>query len=107
RFARLIPVPRPLAVNFGGRDAYVERLRRMLQTAEARVAIASADLVATLRAAAAGTAADLVGTPDQFKDLPRSAAAMRPLGTDEACDIQFSSGSTRPPRGALVRPRAR
>ncbi|HLT00670.1 MAG TPA: fatty acyl-AMP ligase [Geminicoccaceae bacterium] len=102
QYAGLIPVPLPLAVNFGGRDAYVERLRRMLQTAEARVAIASADLVATLRAAAAGTAADLVGTPDQFKDLPRSAAAVRPLGADEPCYIQFSSGSTSLPRGVLV-----
>ena len=66
QYAGLIPVPLPLSVNFGGREAYEERLRGMLRTAGARVAVASEDLVAALRAAAAGTAADLVGTPDDL-----------------------------------------
>ena len=72
----------------------------MLRTAEARVAIASEDLVAALRAAA-GTAADLVGTPDDFRALP-AGDGLRPLGADEPCYIQFSSGSTSLPRGVLV-----
>ena len=56
QYAGLIPVPLPLSVNFGGREAYEERLRGMLGTAQARVAIASEELIATLRSAAAGTA---------------------------------------------------
>ena len=106
QYAGLIPVPLPLSVNFGGREAYEDRLRGMLRTAEARVTIATEDLVATLRAAAAGTAADLVGTPDEFRALPASDAAFRPLGADEPCYIQFSSGSTSLPRGVLVTQRA-
>jgi fatty-acyl-CoA synthase len=102
QYAGLIPVPLPLSVNFGGREAYEGRLRGMLQTAEARVAIASDDLVATLRAAAVGTAADLVGTPDGFRAAAKSDAGLRPLGADEPCYIQFSSGSTSLPRGVLV-----
>ena len=102
QYAGLIPVPLPLSVNFGGREAYEERLRGMLRTAQARVAIASEDLVAALRAAAAGTAADLVGTPDDFRALPAGETATRPLGADEPCYIQFSSGSTSLPRGVLV-----
>jgi fatty-acyl-CoA synthase len=102
QYAGLIPVPLPLSVNFGGREAYEERLRGMLRTAEARVAIAAPDLVATLRAAAAGTAADLVDAPDYFRALPADESALRPLGADEPCYIQFSSGSTSLPRGVLV-----
>jgi fatty-acyl-CoA synthase len=87
QYAGLIPVPLPLSVNFGGREAYEERLRGMLRTAEARVAIAAPDLVATLRAAAAGTAADLVDTPDHVRALPADETALRPLGADEPCYI--------------------
>ena len=102
QYAGLIPVPLPLSVNFGGREAYEERLRGMLRTAGARVAVASEDFVAALRAAAAGTAADLVGTPDDLRALSESDTALRPLGADEPCYIQFSSGSTSLPRGVLV-----
>jgi fatty-acyl-CoA synthase len=102
QYAGLIPVPLPLCVNFGGRDAYEERLRGMLRTAQARVAIASEELIATLRSAAVGTGVNLVGTPDEVRRLPRHEAALRPLGADEPCYIQYSSGSTSAPRGVLV-----
>ena len=102
QYAGLIPVPLPLSVNFGGREAYEERLRGMLRTAQASVAVASEEFIATLRSAAAGTAVNLVATPDEFRGLPAHGAALRPLGADEPCYIQFSSGSTSVPRGVLV-----
>src|SRR5262245_34211251 len=106
QYAGLIPVPLPLSVNFGGRAAYEERLRGMLGTAQARVAVASEELIATLRSAAAGIGVNLVGTPDELRELPTDAAGMRPLGADEPCYIQYSSGSTSVPRGVLVTQRA-
>jgi fatty-acyl-CoA synthase len=100
--AGLIPVPLPLSVNFGGREAYEERLRGMLLTAQARIAVASDELVATLRGAASGSGVDLIGTPDEFRSLPAAGVDLRPLGADEPCYIQYSSGSTSIPRGVLV-----
>jgi fatty-acyl-CoA synthase len=102
QYAGLIPVPLPLSVNFGGREAYEQRLRAMLCSAQARVAIASEELIATLLAAAAGTGVNLVATPEECRKLPAEAAPLRPLGADEPCYIQFSSGSTSQPRGVLV-----
>ena len=102
QYAGLIPVPLPLSVNFGGREAYEQRLRGMLCTAQARIAVASEELIATLRSAAAGTGVGLVGTPDALRKLSPSATSLRPLGGDEPCYIQFSSGSTSVPRGVLV-----
>jgi fatty-acyl-CoA synthase len=106
QYAGLVPVPLPLSVNFGGRAAYEERLAGMLNAAGARVAVASADLIETLRNAAAGTSASIVGTHAEFRDLPPIEGALQPLSADEPCYIQFSSGSTSFPRGVLVSQRA-
>jgi len=106
QYAGLVPVPLPLSVNFGGRAAYEERLSGMIRTARARVAVASADLIDALRNAAAGSTASLVGTHDEFRNLPSSRGDLRPLRADEPCYIQYSSGSTSFPRGVLVSQRA-
>jgi fatty-acyl-CoA synthase len=106
QYAGLIPVPLPLSVNFGGREAYEERLAGMLRTAQARAALASDEYVGTLRNAAAGLAIDLIGTPDDVAALPPPDVAPRPFDADEPCYIQFSSGSTSTPRGVLVTQRA-
>lgn len=106
QYAGLVPVPLPLSVNFGGREAYEERLAGMLRTAGARIAVASADLVATLRTAAVGTEASLVVTHDELRALPVTQVDLRPLTADEPCYIQYSSGSTSLPRGVLVTQRA-
>ena len=107
QYAGLVPVPLPLCINIGGHDAYVERLRGMLTAAGARLAVAPADLLATLRRGRAGTEVTRV-SPRR----PRSRAGRRrtepvaPLGPDEPCYIQYSSGSTSFPRGVLVTQRA-
>jgi fatty-acyl-CoA synthase len=106
QYAGLVPVPLPLSVNFGGRAAYEERLSGMIRTARARVAVASADLIDALRNAAAGSTASLVGIHEEFHNLPASRRDLRPLGADEPCYIQYSSGSTSFPRGVLVSQRA-
>jgi fatty-acyl-CoA synthase len=93
-------------VNFGGRAAYEERLAGMIRVAQAKVAVASADLIGPLRAAASGSTASLVGTHQEFCQLPSAGRDLLPLGPEEPCYIQFSSGSTSFPRGVLVSQRA-
>lgn len=102
QYAGLIPVPLPLSINFGGREAYVERLRGMLVAAGARGAIAPADLVDTVWEAAQPTAVRFAGTLADIEAGELSDEELRPLGPGEACYIQYSSGSTSFPRGVLV-----
>jgi fatty-acyl-CoA synthase len=106
QYAGLIPVPLPLSVNFGGREAYEERLGVMMRNADARIAIASAELVEILRSAAAGTDVAAVFDHDDLDMLPPAPGELRSLQPDEPCYIQFSSGSTSLPRGVLVTQRA-
>ena len=49
QYAGLVPVPLPLSINFGGRDAYEARLRGMLMAAGARAAVASEELIEALK----------------------------------------------------------
>ena len=106
QYAGLVPVPLPLSVNLGGREAYVARLRNMMKRADARVAVAGSDLVGHLEQAAKGLKVDLLGTPEDFYSLPAEGGDLRPLRPDEPCYIQYSSGSTSLPRGVLVTQRA-
>src|SRR3954463_658467 len=47
QYAGLVAVPLPLCINIGGHDAYVERLRAMLEAAGAKLTVAPAGLGAT------------------------------------------------------------
>ena len=58
QYAGLVPVPLPLSINFGGRDAYEARLRGMLMAAGARAAVASEELIDALKAAGAEVPVD-------------------------------------------------
>ncbi len=106
QYAGLIPVPLPLAINFGGRRAYAERLRGMLAAADARLAVASEGLLSTLREAAEGTTVKAVRTVAELMELPPAARPFAPFDAREPCYIQYSSGSTSFPRGVLVTQRA-
>jgi fatty-acyl-CoA synthase len=104
QYAGLIPVPLPLTIHLGGHDAYVERLRTMIAKAGAEVAVGPAELLHYLKEAADGVR--MVGTPGDFYALPAEGGDLRPFGKDEACYIQYSSGSTSLPRGVFVSQRA-
>jgi fatty-acyl-CoA synthase len=106
QYAGLVPVPLPLSVNFGGREAYEERLSGMIRMARAGIAAASMELLETLRNACALTRAAIVGSHEDFRGLSAKGGDIRPLHADEPCYIQYSSGSTSLPRGVLVSQRA-
>lgn len=106
QYAGLVPVPLPLCINIGGHDAYVQRLRGMLAAAGARLAVAPDDLLATLTEAAIDTDVVGVSTVAEIETWPGAAEPAMPLGPDDPCYIQYSSGSTSFPRGVLVTQRA-
>lgn len=99
QYASVLPVPVALPATIGGRDAYVDGLRRQLTGCGAVAAMASAELFPYLQSAAEGLEIGLIGTPSDFYDLPGSKVDTRPFGKDDQCYLQYSSGSTRWPQG--------
>ena len=98
QYAGLVPVPLPLPINFAGHAPYVARLAAVLRTARARAAFGSPELVPLLRQAAASTRPAFVGTVAELEALPAE-GPIAPLGGEEACYVQFSSGSTQRAQG--------
>ena len=104
QYAGLAPAPVPLPAPFGGKDAYVAHLRRMLISAGARAAFAPPALADWFSQAGVGLDLALTGA---VADLPRARPEPLPAPDPHGlCYLQFSSGSTRFPLGVAVTQKA-
>ena len=100
QYAGLAPAPTPLPAPFGGKDAYVAHIRRMLIAADVRAALAPPELGSWFAEAAEGLGLTLAGT---LQDLPATGDDNLPGPDPEGlCYLQYSSGSTRFPIGVAV-----
>lgn len=102
QYAALVPVPLPAAVHLGGRESYVRHLRQMLQDCEASAAFAPAEFIELLREAAEGLPIEQVGTRADFMELEAQAALPAPPEPGDLAYLQYTSGSTRFPRGTMI-----
>jgi fatty-acyl-CoA synthase len=103
QYAGLLPVPVSIPVGIGGKDAYLDQLRRQFAASGAVAAVGLDDLAGYLADAAQEfPAVRLHGGMDVLYSLPEKPVDLRPLGDDDLCYIQFSSGSTRHPHGVQI-----
>lgn len=102
QYAGMVPVPLPASIHLGGHKAYVAQLRRLLLNCRAQVAVAPGLFMSFLGEAAEGLPLAFVGTPEQFLDLPRHEGIILPSGPGELAYLQYTSGSTRFPRGVMI-----
>ncbi len=82
QYAGLIPVPLPLSINLGGHESHVTRLRGMIAAAGLSAAMASSELLHTLREAADGLGVGLIGSPDHFYNHEPEGRRPAPLRQD-------------------------
>ena len=103
QYAGMLPVPVSVPVGIGGKDAYLDQLRRQLAASGAVAAVGIEDLSGFLADAAAEfPAVRLHGGTSVIEALPEKPVDLRPLGPSDLCYIQFSSGSTRQPHGVQI-----
>lgn len=106
QYAGIVPVPVSLPVGLGAKTGYVDQLCLQLAGSGARAAMAAEGLGGFLAEAAEGANLLLHGEPAAFAALPEADVEPQPLGPDERCYLQYSSGSTRFPLGVDVTQRA-
>lgn len=103
QYAGLLPVPVSIPVGIGGKEAYLDQLRRQFAASGAVAAVSLDELAGFLAEAAQEfSALRLHGGMDVLDSLPEKAVDLRPLGPADTCYIQFSSGSTRHPHGVQI-----
>ncbi len=106
QYAGFIPVSLPSSVQIGAHKAYVEQLRRMLETCGADIAVSPESHATFLQEATVGMSLKMAGVPEDFDALPESDAELRPMTADEPAYLQYTSGSTRFPRGVEITQKA-
>ncbi len=106
QYAGLVPVPLPAAVHLGGKSAFVHHLRALLQDCRAQAAYASSDFASFLDEAVQGLDLSVSGTLEDFQALEPAIELPEPPSPDELAYLQYTSGSTRFPRGTMITQRA-
>jgi fatty-acyl-CoA synthase len=106
QYAAAVPVPLPGPLAFGDWQVYRGRLARQLAHCGARLAVGPLALVQRVRS----EPDDPVPIPHlswcELAALPAGIDLPEPLAPDELCYIQYSSGTTRVPRGVANTQRA-
>ncbi len=101
QYAGLIPVPMPLPTAFGRREAYIDQIRGQLTSSQARVALGPKEFLPLVAEAAAHLSLAFIGAYADIAGMPERGALPR-IGAQDLSYIQYSSGSTRFPKGVMV-----
>jgi fatty-acyl-CoA synthase len=106
QYAGLVPVPLPASIQLGGKDAYVSQLERLLSICQAEIAMAPEDYLPYLNDATDSLKLRFSGSPANFFDLPESDEPLQPSEPGDVAYLQYTSGSTRFPRGVMITQKA-
>ncbi|NPA48451.1 MAG: fatty acyl-AMP ligase [Thermodesulfobacteria bacterium] len=106
QYAGYVPVPLPLMLQLNSAENYVSQLVRFLEISSAKAFFAPPEFLKFVEEAAQRAGLEIFGSEDVLSSVPESAAGLEPLSAEELAYIQFTSGSTRFPRGVMVTQRA-
>jgi fatty-acyl-CoA synthase len=102
QYAGFVPVPLTAALTLGSRRSYVSQLHNLLENCSAVMLVAPEGYEDYFGGAADGLDLKFCGTPEAFALLPEADVELEPLAGEDIAYIQYTSGSTRFPRGVLI-----
>jgi fatty-acyl-CoA synthase len=102
QYAGLVPVPLPATLQLGGHKAYVKRLRALVQAAQASMVASPSSLSGLVMEAMDGLGVPVMDEDRLMADVSASRESLVPSQPQELAYLQFTSGSTRFPRGVMI-----
>jgi fatty-acyl-CoA synthase len=103
QYAGLIPVALPASVKVGAHCAYVAQLHLLLEASDAAIGIASEGYLPFLQEASEGLNLKMVATPEAYYALTDLEQNLPVVDPNDISYIQYTSGSTRFPRGVVIK----
>lgn len=102
QYTGMVPVPLPVTVGLGSRDAYVRQLRGLLKSCKANVALAPEEFMPFLQAASENLDLLHVGAFEELHNVDADAALPDAPGPEATAYLQYTSGSSQFPRGVVI-----
>jgi fatty-acyl-CoA synthase len=106
QYAGLIPVPLPIPMGVGQHASYVEKLRGLLLSCGPTAVCGSSEWLPLVREAAVGLPPMTLLSGEDIDALPQAQVQLQPPQADDVAYLQYTSGSTRFPRGVVITQRA-
>ena len=107
QYAGLIPIPVPVPIQLGSRAAYVRKTRDLLISAHATAVFTPESVLPMVNEACQDIDMKFVGDIQQFHDQSfDDSIELHHANPEDTAYIQFTSGSTRFPRGVVIEQKA-
>ena len=107
QYAGLIPAPVPVPIQLGSRASYVRKTRDLLISAHANAVLSPASILPMVNEACKDIDMKYVGDIDNLLEQPSDdSIALHQAQPEDTAYIQFTSGSTRFPRGVVIQQKA-
>lgn len=103
QYAGLIPVALPASIKVGAHAAYVAQLRLLLEASDATIGMSSEGYLSFLQEASEDLDMCMVDKPEAFYALTPGKQTLPIAQADDISYIQYTSGSTRFPRGVVIK----
>ena len=107
QYAGLIPAPVPVPIQLGSRAGYVRKTRDLLISAHATAVFAPESVLPLVNEACKDIDMKFVGDIESLSDLPVDPnIELHEAKPEDTAYIQFTSGSTKFPRGVVIEQKA-